>query len=409
MWIRLMYNLGIRALHLAESLAALWHHGASGRVKMRSAPVEPLSNPAWFHCASLGEYEQIQPVIRQFSENHPDVPILLSFYSPSGFFAPVSFPHVHAVVPFPADLPEKVSVFLETHRPRFAVFVKSEIWLNMLEALHKQKIPVALVAARWGKSAFLEKKWALPWRKALSRMQFISTQNSETAEQIHRFIPELQHVFSDGDPRTERVLDITESTWDGPEIPFPKEQIAAAGSIWPADFPLISRLLQENQDIRWILAPHAMHADYIRKLCTIRPGKTIRWSEIKSPADFDGKTVLILDVIGKLSMTYRFASMAYVGGGFGKQVHNILEPAAYGIPVFFGPRHQRSREALEFVQMGTGFSNTDQEILAKKFMDVWNSPEQKIQIQKNLKNWFKNQRGCAKRIEERLSEMLSFK
>ena len=406
--IRQFYRVGMRIMKVMEPLLAPFHAGARGRCKMKKTEVSWPTFPVWIHCASAGEWEQIRPVAEALKAWRPDLPILLSFYSPSGFFAPGQKFPADAVVGFPVDTPEDAARFLTLSKPRLALFVKSEIWLHMWEELHRRQIPTVLVAARWGKSRFLEKSWAKPWRQVLEKAAFISTQDEDTTAWCRRHLGTLVSVHCDGDSRVERVKAIAASPWENePTWPFP-EKVAIAGSIWPEDIAALTALIEVDSSVLWVVAPHQMQPSFLAALDKQWAGKTQRWTRLEKGEPWQSPNVIILDVLGQLSKCYRLGKVAYVGGGFGKQVHNVLEPAVYGLPVLFGPRFQRSREADIFVKMGVAFSGKKPRDFIPNYTVWMQDSEYYAETKSLIHKWFKAQSPTSTRVLEQIKLILRF-
>jgi 3-deoxy-D-manno-octulosonic-acid transferase len=406
--VRFLYGIGMVCLKRLEEVLAPFHAGARGRMAMRKAKPAKLDSPVWFHCASAGEWEQIRPVAEALHAWKPELPIVLSFYSPSGFFSPgPKFP-ANAVIGFPVDTPSAVAHFLDETRPRLAIFVKAEIWLHMWEGLHQRQIPVGLVAARWGKSKFLEKWWAAPWRKALEKAAFISAQDEETAHWCKTHLRTQSPIQGDGDPRVERVKAIAAGPWKNEPAWHLPAQTAIAGSIWPEDLPSLQALIAADPTMTWVVAPHKIDQAFLSHLEKQWEGKTQRWTALEKGAPWTSPRVVLMDVLGELSKCYRWGKIAYVGGGFGKQVHNILEPAVYGIPVLFGPHYQRSREAENFVRLGIAYSGKSPRDLVPGYLQ-WIRDEDHLARTKNLiNNWFSLEPLTSQQVLEQIKRVLSF-
>jgi 3-deoxy-D-manno-octulosonic-acid transferase len=399
------YTLGVRFWEWLIRRAAAWHAGAAGRSNMLLDPwPENAENKdlIWFHCASLGEYEQILPVIQCWESKNPRHQILISFYSASGYQIAKPTEKTRWVVGFPGDIKPALHAFLLHFKPKLAVFTKAEIWPLCLHLLNLQGIPSMLVAFSPGRSKNLA-RW--PARFVLNQMQklaYISCQDEET----RIFLTELglKNAVADGDPRVERTLALQSETLDWPEHLCWRtvQPLVVLGSVWAADLDLWEPIVAEQTHVNWIIAPHQWTEDLKKRFQEKFP-QAQHWSSEKNTSK---SNVVVLDVVGVLSRLYRFANAAYVGGGFGRGVHSVLEPAAAGIPVAFGPKHKNSLEAMAFLQAGAGSKiNNPHEALN------WLKEVEKETVQHHIKNllqhWFEVHSGASQKIAQRMEKALN--
>lgn len=372
-----LYQLAVSAYHLAIRLAALlgveqanlWVSGRQNpaasqlpphlRARQRTAPL------LWMHCASLGEWEQGRPVLEALRERLPDHKVLLTFFSPSGYERCKDTPLADHVAYLPADGPGRASAWVADLAPELAIFVKYEFWFFHLRALHRAGVPIFLVAASFRAGQPFFRWWGGWWRTMLGFFTRIMVQTSTDAELLTG--PGRQaaeKVLVAGDPRMDRTRQLAET-------PFSDELLATfvqpgthtiiAGSVWPPDVSLWQAIwtrLPENY--RLVLAPHQLHEAEIAGWADAF--QAVRYSQA-TPEKAANSQVLILDTIGILSRAYRYGTLAYVGGAFKTGLHNTLEPLAYGLPVIFGPRHQKFPEAGAAIRRGGGFSVSSPETL----------------------------------------------
>ena len=354
--LQFLYTLGIYAYGLAIWLVAPFNRKAglwiSGRRGWQTQLAElQLKRPVWVHCASLGEFEQGRPIIEAIRQQHPGVPIVLTFFSPSGYELRKNYDQVDAVLYLPLDTPGNARRFVRALQPRLALFIKYELWLNTLAELRRANIPHALVAANLSAdSSFLSGGLSPLYREALAGMTQVFVQRRAQVEQLHAKYG-WPHVQYSGDPRADRVAHIVDHT--KPDT-FVADFVGDApcvvcGSTWPKDEALIAKAwhaLPEAQRPTLVIAPHELGEAHLAAIESRFPGETLRYSSQTQSKD---ARVLIIDNIGMLAGLYTFTHFAYVGGGFGAGIHNTLEPAAHGVGVCFGPRFQQFAEAQDLL------------------------------------------------------------
>ena len=322
----------------------------------------------WIHAASLGEFEQGRPMIEMVKREHPDWKVVLSFFSPSGYEVRKNFPLADVVVYLPFDTPANARRFVDAIRPSVAVFVKYEFWGNYLSALKRRGIPTYIISAIFRPSQVFFKPWGGTFRRMLRCFTHLYVQD-ETSRKLLSGIG-VTNVTVAGDTRFDRVADVRSSKCKIEWIPRAMEHASMrfiAGSSWPADEEVYADWLNARRDVKFIIAPHEFDDVRLAQLKAHFPGRNVmllsEWQEAGCPANIEG---LIVDSFGHLSSLYRYADVAYIGGGFGTGIHNVNEAAVYGIPVVFGPRHQKFREASGLIKCGGGISVAS----VKEFDDV---------------------------------------
>jgi len=382
---RLIYDFAITLLTLGIQMTAWFHPKAklwvNGRKHWRQHLKEAIAlfnetpqqqdhsqqrkKILWLHAASLGEFEQGRPILESFRERYPDWKIVLSFFSPSGFEVRKNYPLADLVCYLPADTCQNARDFLELIRPDLAVFVKYEFWANYLFELQKRGTPTLLVSAIFRPSQPFFKWHGGFWRKMLGCYAHVFVQNEPSGNLLQSI--GIQHFSVAGDTRVDRVLKIAEqapeNTIVGAFVADNPRQVIVAGSSWEADEGKLmeSLNLMESCSRKIILAPHEPSRERVEQLCkqfrhSIRYshwfGETATGNEPPTPA----YSTLIIDNIGLLNTLYRYGTVAFIGGGFGKGIHNTLEPAAYGLPIIFGSKYEKFEEARQFVVRGGAFS-----------------------------------------------------
>lgn len=326
---------------------------------LRQLPAE--GRRLWLHAASLGEFEQGRPLLERLRREHPGTLIVLSFYSPSGYEVRKNWQGADAVVYLPADTPRKCREFLDLLRPDMAVFVKYEFWGNFLHELRRRDVPVYLISGIFRSGQIFFKPWGGYWRSMLRCFTRLYVQDEGSARLLTGC--GIEKVSVAGDTRFDRVTDIMRTTRELPlldRFTAGKTRLTLIfGSSWPADEDVCLPWLKHHAgEMRIIIAPHEFNPERLDRLKTaLRPElKTVLLSEAeKNPAMLDDADCLVMDCFGLLSSAYRYAHVAYVGGGFGAGLHNINEAAVYGIPVVYGPNNAKFIEARELAEAGGGF------------------------------------------------------
>lgn len=359
----MLYTLGIVLYGAAIRLAALWNPKAKLRHEGSKTPAYPntfSAHPIWIHCASTGEFEQGKPLIEGIKKARPDAPVLLSFFSPSGYEMRKDYPLADAVVYMPLDTPSRIRTFLDAYQPANAVFVKYEIWHNCLRELKRREIPTYLVSAKFRPDQIYFKPYGKWFAQSLKKFTRIFTQNSESKILLEKI--GCRQVTVAGDTRFDRVAEIAETNEAIPEMAEFKgnSTLIVAGSTWPKDEEIIaawwSRKAKSRPELKLLLVPHELSDGHISEMKKRFPD-AVKWSS----GSRESARVLILDRMGLLSRVYRYADIAYIGGGFGAGIHNVLEPAVFSCPVIFGPRHQKFDEAKGLISAGGAFDFSSQE------------------------------------------------
>ena len=359
------YAFGIRLAALFSSKAKLWVLGRKDIFSKIENSIPKGEKLIWFHCASLGEFEQGRPLIESFREHFKDHKILLTFFSPSGYEVRKNYEHADYIFYLPVDTPKNAKKFIALTQPRLAIFIKYEFWFNYLNELSRNKIPLLMVSVIFRPSQHFFKPWGGWFRKQLQKVTYFFVQNEASRNLLNSV--KVYHVTVSGDTRFDRVMQLTSEEINLPE--FEKfsnnEPLLIAGSTWPADEDILKTLLLKlEHKFKLVVAPHVVSKEHIQQLLVkFKEQKPILFSEINN-ASLAEKRVLIIDSIGLLSHLYRFGIIAYIGGGFGVGIHNVLEAATYGLPVIFGPNYQRFQEAVELARLDSGFPiNNDKECI----------------------------------------------
>lgn len=307
----------------------------------------------WFHAASLGEYEQGLPVIEKIKEKYPSHKIILTFFSPSGYEVRKNNAVADVTVYLPLDTKNNAQKFLKLVHPEMVFFIKYEYWPNYLNELRKLNTPAYLISGIFRENQIFFKWYGQLHRNALNAFRYFFVQNENSKKLLLQL--GKTNVLVSGDTRFDRVATILEkdNTLDFISE-FKKDTLTiVVGSSWPKDEELLIQYINScTQNVKFIIAPHNIKTDQIQQLEKSIDKKTVLFSEKedKNLADFD---VFIIDTIGILTKIYSYADIAYVGGGFGNPgVHNILEPATFGVPIIIGPNFSHFAEATALVNLG---------------------------------------------------------
>jgi 3-deoxy-D-manno-octulosonic-acid transferase len=370
------YNLGIFIFeafaHLVSpfnSRASLWVKGRREWHSKIEEKIKPGDRTIWIHCASLGEFEQGRPVIEAIKREMPYFKIILTFFSPSGYEIRKNYEKADCISYLPSDSPRNSERFIRIVNPEFVIFVKYEFWNNYISCLHQKNIPLYLVSGIFRPTQHFFKWYGSFFRNILRKFTHIYVQDKQSSELLADI--NIHNVTVAGDTRFDRVVEIAGSARIISKIEKFRgdEKLFLAGSSWKPDEEIISQYINQLPDrMKWVFAPHEVDEQNIQRLEKLFRPKTVRFSKF-SDGDNDAR-VLIIDNIGMLSSAYRYAYISAIGGGFGKGIHNILEPACWGIPVLFGPEHKNFREAIELKNAGgaKAFSQFEE---FKFSLDLW--------------------------------------
>lgn len=366
-----LYSLALHCYAAAASLAAR----RSGKVKemiagqksavgdMRRA-LSRLGEDGfdvWIHASSLGEFEQARPLIERLRRDNPQKSILLSFYSPSGYRPRRNYGKVDAVVYMPFDTPGRVREFLDVARPKMAIFVKYEFWGNFLCELRRRQVPTYIISSIFRPSQMFFKWWGGWSRRMLRSFDRLYVQDENSRRLLESI--GVANVTVAGDTRFDRVTDIMNKSVSVPVVekfvensPF----TLIVGSSWQPDEQLYIPWLLDHPETKAVVAPHEFDEARLQGLLSAFKGRARLLSELKSPSDLRGdEQVIIVDCFGLLSSIYRYGDVAWIGGGFGVSIHNINEAAVYDMPVVFGPKHEKFKEAADLLALGGAFEVKD--------------------------------------------------
>lgn len=371
----ILYNLIVQIATFLLKIVALFSpkiklftEGRKPVFEILSAKIKASDKTIWFHAASLGEYEQGLPVIEKIKEKYPKHKIVISFFSPSGYEVRKNNLVADATVYLPLDTKKNASKFISLVHPEMVFFIKYEYWPNYLNVLRKLNIPTYLISGIFRENQMFFKWYGGFYRKALESFTYFFVQN----ESSKKLLLELgkTNIAVSGDTRFDRVMAILDkdNTLDFIETFKNNSLTIVVGSSWPKDENLLVKYINtSSENVKFIIAPHNIKSEQIQELKHSISKKVVLFSEKenKNLIDFD---VFIIDTIGILTKIYSYADIAYVGGGFGNPgVHNLLEPATFGIPIVIGPNYSHFAEATALVNIGGCISITNQTELNNAF------------------------------------------
>lgn len=363
---RFLYTIGIGFYGLGVRIAALFGHRLARLLVAgwrKPMPPMPSGRVAWFHASSLGEFEQARPVIEALRQRDADVQVVLTFFSPSGYEVRKDYAEADVVLYLPLDTPRNARRLIETMHPTVAFFVKYDHWFNMLHELHRQQIPTYLFSAIFRPGQYLFRPWGRWFLGQIGRCySHLFVQNEQSLQLLHQH--GIAHCTLAGDTRYDRVQQLVQLAPRNAVLDTFVQGcdngVVVAGSTWPPD----ERILHQWADTvlkgcKLVVAPHQIHEEHLQQIEVLFPG-SVRYSTcLRDNAEAQRARVLIIDNIGMLATLYRYARVAYIGGGFGVGIHNILEAVAYGKPVLFGPNYAKFQEAHDLIALGGAWSIAD--------------------------------------------------
>ncbi len=409
----ILYNLGIAIYTVMIRIAAMfggkaakWVRGRKGWKVAVADAFDEHDQVAWFHAASLGEFEQGRPVMERFRRDHPAYKILLTFFSPSGYDQKKDYDGADKVLYLPPDCPAKARYFVETIRPSVAIFIKYEFWYNYLHELNRQGVPVVFISALFrANQPFF--RWYGGWfRKRLSRIDHFFVQDEDSAMMLGSI--GIGKTTVSGDTRFDRVADILSGKTENKSIEAycSGNKVLLAGSTWPPDEDILAGVISKFPDLKLIVAPHEVKEERIKQLIETLGTDAARYTT-DEPGDWINKQVLVIDTIGILSGIYRYADIAYIGGAFLTGLHNIQEPAVNGMPVIFGPRYHKFREAVDLVRAGGAFSIAGSEELQNIIALLLEDETKYHRACTVSERYMLEQRGATEKIMEGLKPYVS--
>ena len=392
----LLYNLSIRLYTFLLWSIQSYHPKAKAWISGRKNYWEHLpeiSNDQqlyWFHCASLGEFDQGIPVMNLLKEKKTSIKILVTFFSPSGMEHYNKRKHVADYVFYlPTDTPLNAKRFLNHFRPTQIYFIKYEFWLNYIFEAKSRNIPLYSISCILRPSQVFFKWYGGYFRKGLRSFNHFFVQNQETSTLLHKI--GIKNVSITGDTRFDKVIENKKLVQIDEKIEhfLLGSKAIILGSSWPAEENIFYNYYTEFNSLnKVIIAPHDISENHLVFIENLFSNQTVRYSQFKATSD---KNILLIDCIGKLANAYSYGKIAFIGGGFTGKLHNTLEPIVFGLPVIFGPKHSKFPEAQQFIDAGIGFSIHTKEDFSKTIHFI----EQNLS---ELQQKCENSKGAAARI-----------
>ena len=401
----LLYRLSTQLYFSAVKLTSAFNSKArlmvGGRKDWRANLIQKIdknSSYIWVHCASLGEFEQGRPLIEKFKKEYGEkYRIILTFFSPSGYEIRKNYDKADVVCYMPFDTPQNAKDFINIVNPVCAIFVKYEIWYYHLKELNQNRIPSYLISGIFRENQIFFRWYGKSYKQALSYFTHFFLQDTNSKNILNK--AGFDNVTVCGDTRTDRVISVAADAYENKylETFSAGYKTIVCGSTWPADEKIIAEFANKcSTNFRFIIVPHEINESHLKYTENILNIPHIRFSnidQIKSDT-----RVVIIDSIGILSKIYRYAHIAYIGGGFGKGIHNTLEAAVYNIPVIFGPKYEKFREARDLIELECGFSVNNNIELENIIFKLVEQEDIYLNVKKSLSSYISSSFGATDEI-----------
>jgi 3-deoxy-D-manno-octulosonic-acid transferase len=406
-----LYNFAAHITYAILSVYGMFNQKIGLFVQGRKETFDKLSvlkeedQVIWIHAASLGEFEQARPIIEELKQTHSTYKIVVTFFSPSGYEIRKNYELADVVCYLPFDTKGKVQKFLKLTNPELAIIVKYEFWPNLLAELKKQEITTILVSGIFRNTQQFFKSSGGWMRKALDTFDHFFLQDESSKKLLESI--NLNNTSVSGDTRFDRVVRILEqdNSLDFIEEFINDQYTVIAGSTWPQGEELLVHYINSSQDEKFVIAPHNMNAKAIAELKESIEKKVVLFSEKENQrlANFD---VMIVDTIGLLTKIYSYADAVYVGGGFKTGLHNILEPATFGVPIVIGPEYSKFKEALDLVELKGCISVNNQEEFSSIFNRLKTDQGYRNETGEINQNYIQQNKGATKTIMNYIEQKL---
>ena len=397
-----LYLFGVAIASLFNKKVRTMWRGERNAIRQLKAKVDPAAHYVWFHAASLGEFEQGRPLMEQLRREHPEYKILLTFFSPSGYEVRKNYQGADIITYLPLDTIRNARRFLRAIRPEMAFFIKYEFWFNYLHILKHRHVPVYSVSSIFRPDQVFFRWYGKQYGRVLKCFTHFFVQNEQSRQLLSTLgINEVDVV---GDTRFDRVLQIKEAAKQLPIVEAflqqPTPKVFVAGSSWPPDEEIFIRYFNNHRDWKLIIAPHVIGESHLRQIENLlQDRKVARYTQLADSTTVAEDTeVLIIDTFGLLSSIYRYAQVAYVGGGFGVGIHNLLEAAVWNVPVFFGPNNQRFQEAVDLKKCGGGLEIRDYDDFERQMQQLENDQKLRTQCAQAAGNYVESRSGATSKV-----------
>lgn len=402
------YSFAVKVASVFDPKARKWVEGRNhilSRIKQEVITDDPL---VWFHCASLGEFEQGRPVIESLRKKHPGIKIFLTFFSPSGYEVRKNFSGADWVYYLPPDTISNARELIAHLNPTLVFFVKYEFWFNYINELNERRIPSIFLSVIFRPSQYFFSWWGGWFRAQLQKITYFFVQDEISANLLSQ--AGINHVEIAGDTRFDRVMELSKKINKFPEIDLFKQNslLIAGGSTWPVDEDLLLEVLKKtSKEVKVLLAPHLIDIPHIeaiqKKFGEYSP---VLYTQMPNIIP-DNCRVLVINTIGLLSQLYPYADLAYIGGGFGVGIHNLPEAATYGIPVVFGPNHQRFKEAVDLKNNGGGFAISTENDGVEVIMQLLNNKQNRQLAGTKARDYIYQNAGATDMVIEKAGRFLA--
>lgn len=403
-----LYGLVIKLASVNKLKAKQW---VNGRKNWRNSLAEKISQLnsreiVWVHCASYGEFEQGRPLIEAIKKKHPHYKIVLSFFSPSGYEVFKDWKGAEVICYLPLDTRSNAKNFIGIVKPKLAIFIKYEFWLNFLFEIKKQNIPNYLVSAVFKPHHPFFKWYGGIFKRSLATFNKLFIQDGASGELLKNI--GINNFEVCGDTRFDRVVEVKERFI---ELPFIKEfcgnsKVLVAGSTWPGDDEILTEAFKKLnlQDLKMILVPHNVDEKDILNLKNLLDRNGMAFTLFSEQKRVEGSKIMVVDTIGMLSKIYYYASLTYIGGGMDDGIHNCLEPAVFYKPVlFYGNDYHKYNEAIELIDLKAAKNILSSDELATEVLNYLTNTENTKEIENKLELYFLKKAGTTKRVLEILN------
>lgn len=399
-----LYFLLARIISPFNKKANLFVKGRRNWRKNLAEKINTDEHYIWFHCASLGEFEQGRPVIEAIKKQFPEYKIALTFFSPSGYEIRKNYILADIVAYLPVDTEKNARDFILLLNPEKVFFVKYEFWYFYISELNKRNIPLYIISAifRHNQPFFKNTPWGKLYRKILFNVEHIFVQDEPSAQLLQSI--GLNNCTVSGDTRFDRVAAIAQNSVNIPIVEKFRSNatLLVAGSTWKPDEELLIEYINCSKSTKFIIAPHEVSEINIQRLLQMLKIPAIRFSHIEN-TEVETLRVIVIDSIGLLSSVYRYGDVAYIGGGFGSGIHNILEAATFGLPVIFGPNYLKFKEAVDLISRGGAFSISNYNQLKSITETLLYDNEAREKASENCSRYVKENVGSTEIIINQIS------
>ena len=404
------YYYIICSISIFNKKAKLWLNGRKATQQLlETHQLAAFKGAIICHAASLGEFEQLRPFIEKLKEEYPSQKIIVTFFSPSGYEVQKNYSLADKVLYLPFDFKGKIKPFLKQLSPIAIIIVRYEFWLNTINTAHQLKIPLFLISASFRKDQVFFKFYGGLFRKALKCFNIIFVVQKSNVEDLHKIA--VHNVIYAPDTRLDRVIRIANSSQTPPLIEDflnNKDCALVCGSTWSEDLSIILPYMNSHPAKKYIVAPHHIDEKTIQEIEKKLTISNIRYSALSSNLNKE-INVLIIDNFGMLASLYRYGKCAYIGGGFGVSVHNVLEAAVHGKPVLFGPYHEKAIECLQLKMNGIGFEVTSGAEFSKRIIELEENVSTHQKISKAAHTFIQTNQGGTDIIYDKIKPFIEYK